>query len=263
MRPILDKDKIEVDWEQLHGLLLVLEPVAVLTTKVQKEQYVAGDLYYDLYICKYNLSRNGRKNLLHMESVEEMLITLNNRITKVISSPQFAAGLYMDPRYVHEQMQEELPCGKLSEAVEYIVQTRHKLLLEGLLPKMDRQPDKTIRNDTGAVPTDDLESPTGDDMFLFGFVRKDPQPKETFRERLHQLKSREHSPQCKPLQYWKGIAAADPEMATVAMAIFSVPITQVTVERAFSQLPLVITDRRVRLASDIIDELLIINLNKH
>ena len=51
-------------------------------------------------------------------------------------------------------------------------------------------------------------------------------------------------------------------MSEVAEIVLATPITQVSVERAFSHLPLIITDRRGRLLNSSVEDIIISKLNK-
>lgn len=257
IRTYLETENINLDWERLNGIVLALEPVVVFTIRAQRELYVAGDLF----CCQFNLERNGRKNPEHADTIAEMLEKLNKRITTV-TSPQFAAGLYMDPRFVHSELEddEELPHGQMDKAVEWIVQTHHRILQEVYKPPTKKssisQPTKMIRTDSDTIPIDaeEQESPTAEQVFEFTLSRKrSKHVLAPFRTRMEKLKQREKEiASCHILDYWKSVQARDPEMAAVAKSIYSLPLTQVTVERAFSELPLLITDRGSNFPSEII-----------
>ena len=53
-----------------------------------------------------------------------------------------------------------------------------------------------------------------------------------------------------------------PELHAVATILLTVPSTQVSVERAFSALSLVLSDHRTTLGEDILSAILIIKLNR-
>lgn len=53
-----------------------------------------------------------------------------------------------------------------------------------------------------------------------------------------------------------------PELYEVATLLLSVPSNQVSVERSFSALGLVLTDKRTKMHDDTLENILIIKLNK-
>lgn len=83
-----------------------------------------------------------------------------------------------------------------------------------------------------------------------------------FRERVMNLRLRSvEAGNCNVFKYWHHRQYRDPEMTAVAEIILALPITQVSVERAFSHLPLVITDRRNRIHTQRVNDTLVIKLN--
>lgn len=62
------------------------------------------------------------------------------------------------------------------------------------------------------------------------------------------------------LDYWRKVESVDLDMASVAAVVLVVPETQVTVERGFSHLPLVLSDRR-RSGKNTMAELLLLKLD--
>lgn len=66
---------------------------------------------------------------------------------------------------------------------------------------------------------------------------------------------------CDVWQHWMGRKTSHPQLYEVAKVIFAVPSTQVSVERAFSALGLVLTERRTRLSETSLSNILLIKLN--
>lgn len=63
------------------------------------------------------------------------------------------------------------------------------------------------------------------------------------------------------LQYWEENKHQKPELYRLASAIFTIPPTQTTVERAFSSFAIVFTSHRSRLNSNTLQNILLIRLN--
>lgn len=64
------------------------------------------------------------------------------------------------------------------------------------------------------------------------------------------------------LEFWESKKAIFPEIYIVACAIFSIPPTQITVERQFSCLSLVYSNRRTQMSQAMLENILTIKLNK-
>lgn len=63
------------------------------------------------------------------------------------------------------------------------------------------------------------------------------------------------------LRYWMAEQVRNPQMFRLAMVVYSAPSTQVSVERGFSALKLILTDHRQRLSDERIQELMVLKLN--
>lgn len=62
-------------------------------------------------------------------------------------------------------------------------------------------------------------------------------------------------------EFWKSRKSSHPELYQVASLIFSVPSNQVSVERAFSALRLVLADQRTSLGEEMLEIILLLKLN--
>lgn len=91
---------VDVDWLFVSRLTTVLKPVAILTTRLQAEQYTAGDFMRDYLIMTIDLEKiNGRStSAIVMFMIEELQICLKKR-DKAFQHPAILAALYMDPRF--------------------------------------------------------------------------------------------------------------------------------------------------------------------
>lgn len=92
----------------------------------------------------------------------------------------------------------------------------------------------------------------------------EPQTVLSFRDRVLLLKQRTMAQEHMTIfEYWHKHKFDDPEMTAVAAVVLALPATQVTVERAFSYLPLIITDKRGRLHTTTVNNILTIKLNNY
>lgn len=63
------------------------------------------------------------------------------------------------------------------------------------------------------------------------------------------------------LQYWKKRKFSSPRLYRLAMVVLAAPSTQVTVERLFSQLKYILTDRRMQLYGVSVHDIMILKMN--
>lgn len=68
---------------------------------------------------------------------------------------------------------------------------------------------------------------------------------------------------CDVLAFWDLLKNNDPEIYELAMIILAAPASQVSVERAFSCLSLILTPRRTRLATSLVSAYVMISMNRN
>lgn len=152
--------------------------------------------------------------------------------------------------------------------------------LEGMLPSLARRA-RSSSEDSMSEDQDScqVDSPTSGEVFDFKLDRalalsskrnKQKQKEDAynlelpFDVRIRMLEKRQHEPHTiDVLKYWQGLQKVDPEMAAVAAVALAVPVTQVTVERALSQLPLILTDRRMLTGDATLKHLLLLRLREY
>lgn len=69
------------------------------------------------------------------------------------------------------------------------------------------------------------------------------------------------SPEQSVLKYWKSNEYTYPELFKLALIFYSVPPTEVQIERDFSRINYIFTDRRCALQSERLADIMIININ--
>lgn len=121
----------------------------------------------------------------------------------------------------------------------------------------------TTSNDGSDPPqTDDEYDDIITEMFG-GSLQSDVAEKSS--EFLQQLKTIDVEPRRQHnfdvWQFWMQRRHTHPELYAVAMVVLTTPSNQVSVERAFSALSLILSDHRIALGEDILADILIVKLN--
>ena len=62
------------------------------------------------------------------------------------------------------------------------------------------------------------------------------------------------------IQFWENCDEKNKELSEIAKIVFAVPATQVTVERAFSTLKFILSDKRANIEDVLLEDILLINL---
>lgn len=91
---VLPSNLVVFDWDFAKSLHKALEPIAVLTKKMQSLHYVIGDFVRDLGDCLKRLAENT--NNRHSATLR---IKLMDRQLVQYNCPAVLAALFVDPRY--------------------------------------------------------------------------------------------------------------------------------------------------------------------
>ena len=109
---------------------------------------------------------------------------------------------------------------------------------------------------------DEIMSPTTRKAFEEMYGGPDDVGKRSFETRLWNVTHRlPRGMTMSPLKYWGSQQWEDLELAEVAAVAMSLPITGVTIERTFSNLPLTNAARKTTLLGSTINDLLVVKLN--
>lgn len=250
-------------WQLAQAMVDALEPVKVLTTKLQAVQYTCGDLAYDMIICQARLKAINTTMSLTLSSA------LKLRQLAITDNVQYLAALYLDPRFNNRHTPHLTEEQKLT-ALTYLLD------LHGRIKAMKRQspqPCPSASPSTSASNTasqDTTSRPlTDEELFLSevipGGVDQWEVSKLTLRHRLQELEKRP-----RPMLNSKvmdisrsllGLAQQDPEIGELIFVVMALPASQVSVERAFSSLPQILRALRSRLSDLTIKHSLHVKLN--
>ena len=248
-----------LQWETLESIKNVLEPIRSAVTVLQREQLTPGDFYKvwlktKLAVKKMGNSPVARKLVERMEIRERKLIEKN---------PVMIAGIYCDPRFTSTLSEDYVKIAR---------ETLLKLALK-LFNVNEEQEDSdgviAAESDTEEAEKDELEA------FLQGQERPgapEHQKLQSFRACFMQaLDTFEKMPRVRDsrdatakkffvMDWWKEQVHLS-SVRDVAMTVSSLPATQVSVERLFSALAIILTEKRNRIGAGSLDAVLFLRVN--
>lgn len=263
-------------WHILKEMERVLHAPYLTTLILQKNEFSLSDFFGCLQIITMRLNKliadPGKQ---YTQLAENLLHTLSQRKAKLIDNPLMICALYLDPRYKCEVEKDE---NKVMVA---------KLTLENIWERV-----KLARGHADEIETE-IEVPvyletTMEDMNLFydeldqqynemaqgdsasedtGVARLNLNRDKSFiaialdkyeNSTIHRMKSSESI-----WSFWeKSKEEFGLELYELASIVHSIPPTQASVERNFSALKFMLTDRRYNLSEDLLESLLLIHLNR-
>ncbi|XP_062556377.1 uncharacterized protein LOC134221205 [Armigeres subalbatus] len=186
-----------------------------------------------------------------------LIDALNQRLVSLKDNMIFKASLYLDPRFTYMNSTFFTPDEK-EEVQNYIMCVWKRI--EKLRSKEDS---------ATTVQTQSLNTSNDIDNYLtemFGgsssYMDISQDPSSKIRQ---QLKMLEVEPRklhdYDTWSHWLLKKSTHPELTIVALAILATPSNQVSVERAFSALGLVLSDLRTGLADETLEDILLLKLN--
>lgn len=254
-------------WHVLMELNRILNVPYLVTKMLQKPDFTLSDFFGCLKIIKFQLNKiNAEPGKKYTRLAEHLLHTLSQRESKLVDHPLMICSLYLDPRYKCELMNDH-------EKVQLA-----KLTLENIWERM-----KSVKKESGDLTEGAAAAKKNDkeenmkSFFeeldqMYGSMGIDNGANDSNQDKsklavsfskyetstVHRMKSSESV-----WTFWqKSKHEFGNELYELAAVIHSIPPTQASVERNFSALKFMLTDRRYNLSEDLLECLLIIHLNR-
>jgi len=189
---------------------------------------------------------------------------MRKRSRDVFGNGLYLAALSLDPRYVLDLSEEQLNIG-----IEFLLKVNEKILcLKRLNDNRERAAVLQDQNANGSTSTALTEA---ERLFEQELLKKRENRGMNTHDPLSSVLITDFAMHPPPLplnasilEFWDSdtIKLQYPQLHTLAKVIMSVPATQVSVERTFSQLKYVLNDLRMRLKSENISDILLIRCNE-
>lgn len=261
-------------WDVLKELNRVLKVPYLVTKMLQKEDFTLSDFFGCFKIITMQLNKMiaepGRK---YTRLAEKLLHTLYQRKSKLVDHPLMICALYLDPRYKCEVVNDQDKV-KLAKLTLENIWERLKLLKNeneiGETPNEVPVAIETDQNENMNTFYEELDEMYGNLGINSGSGNHSSETSNRDKSiiavalsnyensTVHRMKSSESV-----CTFWeKSKEEFGPELYELASIIHSIPPTQASVERNFSALKFMLTDRRYNLAEDLLESLLLIHLNR-
>lgn len=228
------------NWLKLQSLKNTLRVLCEAVIKSQNSQLTLPDFYHVYNTCKLDLIK------LNNEYSNILLSKLENRSNHIIGTKIMNACLFLDPRYqfMLSNEQKETSIAFLSKIYSYYYCNNITLEEENIRRvRSCRDSFDVILNEKKRESNLQSINSSRIESLLRGF---NDMKYEIEQDIFH---------------FWNSIKLVWPELYLLFKIVFAVPATQVSVERAFSTLKFIYSDLRERLNSDLLEDILTINLN--
>lgn len=251
-------------WEALSEFVRCLMPARELTKKLQEEQLTVGDFYIAWMLCEFKITKMTAK------IATDLLASMKNREKSLFQTDIFINGIFLDPRVntiltPEQQNKAKANCIKLyidNFELEQSDKENENINSENLLTTTTNERITEAQRDLD----DFLNSRYIDNLDNLNLLlRRQSRPdivdeiKQSMNMYLEEplLKSTESV-----LAYWEKSREKFPYLYKLTTVVLAAPMTQVSVERLFSSLKFVVSQYRLSMKDDIIEDLLFIRCNK-
>lgn len=235
------------EWDSIKTLGEVLYEPYDLTLKIQLDDFTLGDFYGEWLRKKMNLQK------MNNEMAERLLQCMKDQEKRIFENKVLISAVYLDPRFNFLLTEEQQTAAVLHLCELYLRIQRLQPQDNEMDTDADLQEDEfTVYLRNAAKKPSVVESiPVG--------VTCDG---EQIVDKLKSFKNRPavyHKSNIR--EYWNGLKHEEPLLFTLASVVLSVPVAQVSVERAFSSLTYIFNNYRTRLSVDVLREVLLVRLN--
>lgn len=229
---------------------------------MQRENLLFGDFYAIWLSLKLEL-----QDLKESKIVEEIVKSLEKREDKLLKNQVFKLALFLDPRYFFllnnsEKSEARMQLKRLWKAYETI---------QNVSPvNSDQEPEKKKSLSKVEQFLQDKEGESTSAVSkLDSFLRRKSKEKtsaESQSTTKANLDIESFSMQREPvstdiLKYWDSLKHQHPYVYILAMIVLAVPSSQTSVERLFSSMNYVFSERRSTLLQDNLENILLVRSN--
>ncbi|XP_049302982.1 uncharacterized protein LOC115065771 [Bactrocera dorsalis] len=243
----------ELLWDFMDSYVTIMAPLQKTIVQFQQEQLHYGNFYALWLVCKLSTnqivttSTSSKDSIIY--TIGEMLIeSMETRTKKLVSNVGFDACLYLDPRFQHI-----LDGSQKQRAIHFLKTLWAQIKIHSPIQNLSITNSKTSDTEHRESTLDLL-----DDFLSIGVV---PNESTDVHRKIEMLKLPYMKSSTNVLNFWKERKSSDPELYALSKIVFAIPPTQVTIERAFSSLKLVLSDNRNRLSHHTLENILLVRLN--
>lgn len=251
------------DWAEIEKLRTCLQPLFDLSIILQSE-----DLISPIFFRKWLLFKSKIIELNTSYS-ENLIYYLNSRESIFFENKIFLSGIFLDP-----VLKGKLTLKEKKTAIDYLRQLQihlsyfenkfkhendiHLLTSDNYDQYEEEDAIKNFRKDL------DLVEYSSDDFEMKEFaIESTKTPNYKFKGILNSYLNYEKGLKGQTIiDFWLDNKVGFSELGRVALIIYGLPVTQVSVERNFSSLKFILSDLRYNLGEDLLNDILLIRLNK-
>lgn len=270
-------------WNILREIIVVLQVPYKATIGLQSHRITLSDAYGIWLKIDIHLSMLCNKKSYKTNLAKNILDNYRVRKNIIFNNPAMVCALYMDPRFrgeiTHNHEKNEEAIRLLSNLWRRIRAIETQTTLES--PEdQEIVVDKSTENCSGESSDLNISIDFDNPALLNNYLARNQSSTQSSQTRpesaqiLEQHNSDDMDMQIELfdppyldsesniLEYWAKERENSEKMHKLAMAVFAIPPTEVQIERDFSSLEHIFSNRRYKLSPKLVDDILLIHLNK-
>lgn len=248
---------LERKWLTLKEIVYTLQIPYNVTVAFQKQELTLSDVYGRWISMQIHLQKCNEKSSFKTGLAGHLYDAMVKRNENIFSNPLMACALFLDPRY--RLVLNKYP-EKAEQAKANLVKIWKRLHdLSG--HDMDRSEGKDASNNSFNIEFDEEKEMS---QHIYGDLAMHSEESTTVDIEI-ELDLFQPAPipiKSSVIEYWESVKEEHKSLYELAMVIFSIPPTEVQIERDFSLLEFMFTNRRTTLTESRLEDIFLIHLNK-
>lgn len=257
----------------LEEMEKVLHIPYLTTVLLQKNDFTLSDFYGCFQIIELRLKQMIQSPQRKMTNLAQCLLEcMNNRKSKLIETPLMLCAIFLDPRYkcTIESDYEKIQLAKMT--IEHI--WNRLKLLDGNVSNEDEKESSAVNDDNIDAYYAELDLHLNETLGLqpsftdrgSSYVAANSNDKSLIINAISKYELSISGLRMKSSDsvhtFWENKKTEFIVLHEIASIVFAIPPTQASVERNFSALKYMLTDRRYNLKPELLESLLLIHLNR-
>lgn len=245
-------------WTTLKEIVYVLQIPLHATFALQKQDLTLSDAFGVWIKMKIHFQACCRRGSFKTNLAKHFLNALESRNKFVFQNKFMKCALFLDPRFRQEILRDEI-----------VVEEAKQTLLQ-LWCRIQNNESKTNTSESESTSCADHDFEFDEQSELQRYLSRHTQnSNNALNMNQHEsiemmLDSFDPDPLAADksiLDYWDTVREIHPNLYQLAMVVYAVPPTEVQIERDFSKLKHVFSDRRCQIQSERLEDIMIININ--
>lgn len=246
-------------WSHLKEIVYVLRILYETTIAFQKQKLTLSDVYGRWITTQLHLKKCSERKSYKTGFAQCLYDALERRKETIFDNPLMYAAIFLDPRFNTEIIKHELKFER-SKATLMKIWRRINVLSVAIEPvqsvteksmnslSFDFNPDTALAQHFGN------ENQNNSEMTSRTYEKDIETIIDTFQPDVMPFSN-------SVLKYWNLAKKDHPELYKLASVVYSVPPTEVQIERDFSSLNFVFSNRRCSLTAERLEDIMLIHLN--